>query len=356
MQEQTVWNNGEGQAAPVERGGEPARQGGASPQRNTGRAQNAGSGGEPSAEHGRAGQNAMAYPRGREQGRAQNAGPGMEPSTGHGRAGQNAAAHPRGREQGRVQNAGPDMEPSTGRYSQEELQRELDRVAKKERERGRRQALKEQQAAVHAQGEAEGAAETLSQEGQARQDSGDARLGSPQPDGTEIGGPDSGGGAQDDPADRLDAEQQRMLGHAMADKAILEGDEAVQRGIEQLLLKQGPLTPREDETLFWLFNHASLKACTEELTKRGVDGERIVKDKDFIAFAEMMRSDVPLLKVYEQYARTRGQKAKPASTGSVQGQGPAGAPYFSQDQVRHMTRKQVKKHYDEIEKSRRFWR
>ena len=324
MQEQTVWNNGEGQAAPAERGGEPARQGGASPQRNTGRAQNAGAGGRTSTEHGRAGQNAAAYPWGRENGRAQNAGPGME--------------------------------PSTGRYSQEELQRELDRVAKKERERGRRQALKEQQAAVHAQGEAEGAAEALSQEGQARQDSGDARLGSPQPDGTEIGGPDSGGGAQDDPADRLDAEQQRMLGHAMADKAILEGDEAVQRGIEQLLLKQGPLTPREDETLFWLFNHASLKACTEELTKRGVDGERIVKDKDFIAFAEMMRSDVPLLKVYEQYARTRGQKAKPASTGSVQGQGPAGAPYFSQDQVRHMTRKQVKKHYDEIEKSRRFWR
>ena len=147
-----------------------------------------------------------------------------------------------------------------------------------------------------------------------------------------------------------------MLGRAMADKAIQEGDEAVQRGIERLLLKEEPLTAREDETLFWLFNHASLKACAEELTKRGVDGESIVKDKDFIAFAEMMRSDVPLLKVYEQYARTRGHKAKPASTGSVQGQGPAGAPYFSQEQVRHMTRKQVRAHYDEIEKSRRFWR
>lgn len=248
------------------------------------------------------------------------------------------------------------MEPSTGRtmYSRDELQRELDRVAKKERERGRRQALKEQQAAEHMQGEAEGAAETLSQEGQAAQDRGDARLGRPQPDGTEPGGPDREDGVQ--AADLLDAEQQRMLGHAMADKAIQEGDEAVQRGIEQLLLKEEPLTAREDETLFWLFNHASLKACAEELTKRGVDGESIVKDKDFIAFAEMMRSDVPLLKVYEQYARTRGQKAKPASTGSVQGQGPAGAPYFSQDQVRRMTRKQVRAHYDEIEKSRRFWR
>ena len=298
------------------------------------------------------------HPQGRGNGGAQNAGPGMEPSTGHGTPRQNAAAYPRGREPGRVQIAGPGMEPSTGRtmYSRAELQRELDRVAKKERERGRRQAQREQQAAEHVQGETEGAAETLFQEGQAPQDSGDARLGRPQPDGTEPGGPAAEEqSAEADPADLLDAEQQRMLGHAMADKAISEGDEAVQRGIEQLLLKEEPLTAREDETLFWLFNHASLKACAEELTKRGVDGEGIVKDKDFIAFAEMMRSDVPL-KVYEQYARTRGHKAKPASTGSVQGQGPAGAPYFSQEQVRHMTRKQVRAHYDEIEKSRRFWR
>lgn len=268
--------------------------------------------------------------------------------------GAHGGTHPRGREDGRAQNKGPEEEPL---YSQAELQRELDRVAKKERERGRRQAQREQQAAEHVQGETEGAAETLFQEGQAPQDSGDARLGRPQPDGTEPGGPAAEEqSAEADPADLLDAEQQRMLGHAMADKAIQEGDEAVQRGIERLLLKEEPLTAREDETLFWLFNHASLKACAEELTKRGVDGEGIVKDKDFIAFAEMMRSDVPLLKVYEQYARTRGHKAKPASTGSVQGQGPAGAPYFSQEQVRHMTRKQVRAHYDEIEKSRRFWR
>ena len=118
------------------------------------------------------------HPQGRGNGGAQNAGPGMEPSTGHGTPRQNAAAYPRGREPGRVQNAGPGMEPSTGRtmYSRAELQRELDRVAKKERERGRRQAQREQQAAEHVQGETEGAAETLFQEGQAPQDSGDARL------------------------------------------------------------------------------------------------------------------------------------------------------------------------------------
>lgn len=261
--------------------------------------------------------------------------------------GAHGGTHPRGREDGRAQNKGPEEEPL---YSQAELQRELDRVAKKERERGRRQAQREQQAGTQPEGGADGTDQQTERENAQRATAPDGETG--QKGGTAAAEQST----EADPADLLDAEQQRMLGRAMADKAIQEGDEAVQRGIERLLLKEEPLTAREDETLFWLFNHASLKACAEELTKRGVDGESIVKDKDFIAFAEMMRSDVPLLKVYEQYARTRGHKAKPASTGSVQGQGPAGAPYFSQEQVRHMTRKQVRAHYDEIEKSRRFWR
>lgn len=261
--------------------------------------------------------------------------------------GAHGGTHPRGREDGRAQNKGPEEEPL---YSQAELQRELDRVAKKERERGRRQAQREQQAGTQPEGGADGTDQQTERENAQRATAPDGETG------REGGTAAAEQSTEADPADLLDAEQQRMLGRAMADKAIQEGDEAVQRGIERLLLKEEPLTAREDETLFWLFNHASLKACAEELTKRGVDGESIVKDKDFIAFAEMMRSDVPLLKVYEQYARTRGHKAKPASTGSVQGQGPAGAPYFSQEQVRHMTRKQVRAHYDEIEKSRRFWR
>lgn len=261
--------------------------------------------------------------------------------------GAHGGTHPRGREDGRAQNKGPEEEPL---YSQAELQRELDRVAKKERERGRRQAQREQQAGTQPEGGADGTDQQTERENAQRATAPDGETG------REGGTAAAEQSTEADPADLLDAEQQRMLGRAMADKAIQEGDEAVQRGIERLLLKEEPLTAREDETLFWLFNHASLKACAEELTKRGVDGESIVKDKDFIAFAEMMRSDVPLLKVYEQYARTRGHKAKPASTGSVQGQGPARAPYFSQEQVRHMTRKQVRAHYDEIEKSRRFWR
>ncbi len=261
--------------------------------------------------------------------------------------GAHGGTHPRGREDGRAQNKGPEEEPL---YSQAELQRELDRVAKKERERGRRQAQREQQAGTQPEGGADGTDQQTERENAQRATAPDGETGQ------EGGTAAAEQSTEADPADLLDAEQQRMLGRAMADKAIQEGDEAVQRGIERLLLKEEPLTAREDETLFWLFNHASLKACAEELTKRGVDGESIVKDKDFIAFAEMMRSDVPLLKVYEQYARTRRHKAKPASTGSVQGQGPAGAPYFSQEQVRHMTRKQVRAHYDEIEKSRRFWR
>lgn len=246
-------------------------------------------------------------------------------------------------------------------YSRAEMQRELDRVAKKERERGRRQALRQaQQADPHAQGQTAG--------GAALQTGEPTQIHSAQQQTTENAQNESIDDAPDSQAqpeqaapavpaeDALGKEEQRLLGHAQADKIIEQGDGAIQSEIERLVLCEKPLSMREEEKLFWLFNHASLKACAEELTKRGVDGDKLIQDPDFIAFAELMRGDVPLLQVYEQYARIKGTKPKPVSTGSVQGQGPAGAPYFSQEEVKHMTRKQVRAHYDQIEKSRRFWR
>ena len=233
--------------------------------------------------------------------------------------GAHGGTHPRGREDGRAQNKGPEEEPL---YSQAELQRELDRVAKKERERGRRQAQREQQAGTQPEGGADGTDQQTERENAQRATAPDGETG------REGGTAAAEQSTEADPADLLDAEQQRMLGRAMADKAIQEGDEAVQRGIERLLLKEEPLTAREDETLFWLFNHASLKACAEELTKRGVDGESIVKDKDFIAFAEMMRSDVPLLKVYSNTPAPGGTRQSRPPPGSGTGAGARGRAVF----------------------------
>ncbi len=46
---------------------------------------------------------------------------------------------------------------------------------------------------------------------------------------------------------------------------------------------------------------------------------RASKDKDFYRLCGDDAQRTPPLKVYEQYARTWGHKAKPASTASVQG-------------------------------------
>ena len=88
--------------------------------------------------------------------------------------------------------------------------------------------------------------------------------------------------------------------------------------MEALSQKQ-VLSPKEEETLFGLFCHASMKAGEEELDRRGLDGAKIINDKAFICFAELMRGDVPLMTVYEYFAKTQGRPVKPPSTGPLPG-------------------------------------
>lgn len=253
-------------------------------------------------------------------------------------------------EQRQTEAQGPQAADSAQTVSRAEMQQEIDRVAKRERERGRRQAMRAQEAReqkAHPEENAQPAEDE-------QKDGPESAPAAPEQAAREM--QETTKTAKIDPADALGTEEQRMLGAALAQKTIGQGAEAVQRTIEQLAMTDRALTPREDEWLFCLFNHASLEACGDELTRRGIDGAVLLKDEKFIEFAEMMRGDVPLTTVYEQYRKTQGQKAKPLSTGPVEGQGLAGPPYFSQEQVKKMTRKQVKAHYNDIEKSRRFWR
>lgn len=255
------------------------------------------------------------------------------------------------KETGQAQAAEPQRTESAQTVSRAEMQQEIDRVAKRERERGRRQALRAQKEPPKAPEQA--APEKQSGPGGTQEEAEDAIQRTRAQDGIET--QKTAKAPQADPADALGAEEQRMLGAALAQKTIGQGPEAVQQRIEQLALADRTLTPREDEWLFCLFNHASLQACSDELTRRGADGAAVLKDERFIEFAAMMRGDVPLTTVYEQYRKTQGHRTKPLSTGPVEGQGPQGPPYFSQEQVKRMTRKQVKAHYNDIEKSRRFW-
>ena len=265
-------------------------------------------------------------------------------------------------------------------FDRAQVQREIDRVAKRERERGKRQALREMQKAqesqglteqvhreiVHAAGnedknaqgncaeasEAEEnaqkyCAENANEQGNAQEDCANEK-----PNGEDA---QQNSAQPDDPAGRLSREDQQTLGAAQAQRTIEKGEEAVLAEMEALSQKQA-LSPKEEETLFGLFCHASMKAGEEELNRRGLDGAKIINDKAFIRFAELMRGDVPLMTVYEYFAKTQGRPVKPPSTGPLPGQSTGGPAYFSREQVQNMTRAQVKTHYKEIESSRRFWR
>lgn len=265
-------------------------------------------------------------------------------------------------------------------FDRAQVQREIDRVAKRERERGKRQALREMQKAQESQGfteqvhreivhmdgnedknaqgncaeasEAEEnaqkyCAEKANEQGNAQEDCANEK-----PNGEDA---QQNSAQPDDPAGRLSREDQQALGAAQAQRTIEKGEEAVLAEMEALSQKQA-LSPKEEETLFGLFCHASMKAGEEELNRRGLDGAKIINDKAFIRFAELMRGDVPLMTVYEYFAKTQGRPVKPPSTGPLPGQSTGGPAYFSREQVQNMTRAQVKTHYKEIESSRRFWR
>ena len=253
-------------------------------------------------------------------------------------------------------------------FDRAQVQREIDRVAKRERERGKRQALREMQKTQEAQTSTEQAHREIVQMGEEdgkNAQNNCANKGKRQVNAQndyaqelqtqenaqencakkEVNGEDAqqNSAQQDDPADRLSREDQQALGAAQAQRTIEKGEEAV-------------LAEMEEETLFGLFCHASMKAGEEEFNRRGLDGAKIINDKAFIRFAELMRGDVPLMTVYEYFAKTQGRPVKPPSTGPLPGQSTGGPAYFSREQVQNMTRAQVKTHYKEIESSRRFWR
>lgn len=265
-------------------------------------------------------------------------------------------------------------------FDRAQVQREIDRVAKRERERGKRQALREMQKAQESQDSTErvhreivhteeeggkNAQDNCANEGEMQSNAQNDCVQELQ---TQENAQENcaekevnGEGAQqnsaqpDDPVGRLSREDQQALGAAQAQRTIAKGEEAVLAEMEALSQKQ-TLSPKEEETLFTLFCHASMKAGEEELNRRGLDGAKIINDKAFIRFAELMRGDVPLMTVYEYFAKTQGRPVKPPSTGPLPGQSTGGPAYFSREQVQNMTRAQVKTHYKEIESSRRFWR
>ncbi len=236
-------------------------------------------------------------------------------------------------------------------YTPQEVQEKLDRVAQKERERGRRMERRQEKAAPAAEAMPAGAPEGKEEGGRVQEQAG----------GVSQEGMDafletaSAKLLEQEAASALSSYEEELLGQAVAMDCLKQGEEATET-LLGTLLSQKQRGPKEEACIFTLFCELAKQEGAKQLSARGLDGEAVIKDPAFIAFAELMRGDVPLMQVYDQYQKTQPKRAKPKSTGSVHGQEGQSAAYFTKEQVGRMTRGQIREHFKQIEASRRYWK
>ena len=99
-----------------------------------------------------------------------------------------------------------------------------------------------------------------------------------------------------------------VLAKAEADEIISAGFEDVVDEVDRLTeLGVANMTAREKAVFKVLAEHRQKTEQTSELAKLGVTAD-VYESKEFKEFASMYHSDVPITKVYEQYAKTIPKK------------------------------------------------
>jgi len=228
-------------------------------------------------------------------------------------------------------------------YTRVELQAELDRVAKQERERGKRQTEKEY-------APFKDLAEIVQQGA-----------------GLEVNDPselskvlrqafEQQGVKFPEKKAELNQREQSVLGRADAEETVKNGLDYVMDELKEFEKKQ-PQTQREIEYMNTLMDYASVQMAAKDLESKGIDSKKIFADRDFQEFAKDFRTDIPLSRIYEKWQKSKGEKpTAPESTGSVKGAGKTNDTYFTLDQVKSMSRDEIHKNFKSIEKSRKQWK
>ena len=227
-------------------------------------------------------------------------------------------------------------------YTQEQMQAELNRIVKKERERGKRNA--EAQYADYLQ-----MADII------RQGAGIDVTDPKQLNTMLLQMFEQNGVKIESQKPGLQQREQTILGEADAQDDIELGIDYV---LEKLDMYQAspPQDFREIARAKDLADFASKYFAAKELEKQGVNATEVLGNKNFQAFAARYRADVPITEIYTDFKKVNGEMPRaPKSTGSVKGSGKTNDLFFTKDQVAAMSRDEIRKNFDAIERSRKKW-
>lgn len=227
-------------------------------------------------------------------------------------------------------------------YTREQMQEEINRIAQKERERGKRQT--EAQYADYLQ-----MADII------RQGAGIDVADPKQLNSMLLQMFEQNGVKIEPQKPALQQREQTILGEADARDDIELGIDYVLQRLD-MYQASPPQDFREIARAKDLADFASKYFAAKELEKQGVNAAEVLGNKNFQAFAARYRADVPITEIYTDFKKVNGEMPRaPKSTGSVKGSGKTNDLFFTKDQVAAMSRDEIRKNFDAIERSRKKW-
>ena len=145
-----------------------------------------------------------------------------------------------------------------------------------------------------------------------------------------------------------------ILGRADAAEVVESGD--IEAELKKLTLKPIPLRTKRDLICFQELTAAKkLNEETAELSKVGVDVNKLMKDNAFGEFNKKLNPELPIAERYELYKKSI---QPPVSTPPPSVASKGGTPkkdFFTSDEVDHMTRDEVKANLAAITASMTKW-
>ena len=132
------------------------------------------------------------------------------------------------------------------------------------------------------------------------------------------------------------------LATAEANEIISAGFEDVVDEVDRLTAKGvANMTAREKHLFKALAEYRQKTEQTSELAKLGVTAD-VYESKDFKEFASMCRSDVPITKVYEQYAKTQPKKEFKTMGSMKQSPGKGAKDFYTEEEISRLTEEDLK--------------